>query len=102
MTLKYSKNLVFGIHSFILALFVGGALSFFAPTVSAAKENGSSTIANDARLGGVNARTRFVADLSKPTDYRIFTLADHIGLLLISQMCALNCHKDLAAQARDW
>ena len=41
-----------------------------------------STIAKDARLGGDSARTRFVADLSKPTDYRIFTLADPYRVII--------------------
>ncbi len=41
-----------------------------------------STIAKDARLGGDAARTRFVADLSKPTDYRIFTLADPYRVII--------------------
>ena len=41
-----------------------------------------STVANDARLGGDGARTRFVTDLSKPTDYRIFTLADPYRVII--------------------
>lgn len=32
--------------------------------------------ASDARLGGDTARTRFVVDLSKEVDFRVFTLAD--------------------------
>ena len=46
-----------------------------APTIAFAKDDGS-TVAKDARLGGNKARTRFVADLSRATKYRIFTLAD--------------------------
>jgi N-acetylmuramoyl-L-alanine amidase len=33
-------------------------------------------LATDARLGGDEARTRFVVDLSKPVDLNVFTLAD--------------------------
>jgi len=33
-------------------------------------------IARDARVGGDLGKTRFVADLSKPVDFRVFTLAD--------------------------
>lgn len=47
-----------------------------------AADNKNSTIANDARLGGDGARTRFVADLSKPTDYRIFTLSDPYRVII--------------------
>ena len=64
----------------IISLILLLALSF--PQVALAKGDGSSTIANDARLGGDNARTRFVADLSKPTDYRIFTLADPYRVII--------------------
>ncbi len=41
-----------------------------------------STVAQDARLGGDAARTRFVADLSKTTDYRIFTLSDPYRVII--------------------
>lgn len=33
-------------------------------------------VANDARVGGDLKKTRFVADLSKPVDFRVFTLGD--------------------------
>ena len=33
-------------------------------------------VANDARVGGDLKKTRFVADLSKPVDFRVFTLSD--------------------------
>ncbi len=33
-------------------------------------------VAKDARVGGDLSKTRFVADLSKPVDFRVFTLAD--------------------------
>lgn len=35
-----------------------------------------SSVAKDARLGGDKNRTRFVADLSKEVEFRLFTLAD--------------------------
>lgn len=41
-----------------------------------------STVAKDARLGGDKARTRFVADLSRSTDYTIFTLADPYRVII--------------------
>lgn len=66
--------------TFIISLILLLALSL--PQAALAKGDGSSTIANDARLGGDNARTRFVADLSKPTDYRIFTLADPYRVII--------------------
>lgn len=42
----------------------------------------NSAVANAARVGGNKARTRFVADLSKATDYRIFTLADPYRVII--------------------
>ena len=45
-------------------------------------QNAPSTVAKDARLGGDAARTRFVADLSKTTDYRIFTLSDPYRVII--------------------
>jgi len=33
-------------------------------------------VANDARVGGDLKKTRFVADLSKPVDFRVFTLGE--------------------------
>lgn len=62
-----------------LAVILGLSSFFNAPV--AAKDKGS-TVAKDARLGGNKARTRFVADLSKATDYRIFTLADPYRVII--------------------
>lgn len=45
-------------------------------------KDADGTVANDARLGGNKARTRFVADLSKATQYRIFTLADPYRVII--------------------
>lgn len=60
----------------VVALCVSMAvLAFSAVPLAFAKDEGS-TVAKDARLGGNKARTRFVADLSRATKYRIFTLAD--------------------------
>ncbi len=46
-----------------------------APDYASAGQNGAA-VANDARLGGDAKRTRFVADLSKKVDFRVFALAD--------------------------
>lgn len=37
---------------------------------------GAEPVAKDARVGGDLKKTRFVADLSKPVDFRVFTLGD--------------------------
>lgn len=83
--LKHHSTGVWGVVSqaFLLLplLFVLGSVPV-SVSVAFAKGDGSSTIANDARLGGDGARTRFVADLSKPTDYRIFTLADPYRVII--------------------
>lgn len=68
--------------SCLSVLLIGCVVFLSAPSFVLAKGDASSTIANDARLGGDNARTRFVADLSKPTDYRIFTLADPYRVII--------------------
>ncbi len=81
---KFKRYLGVTIHlkslTYILSLIFIVATGL--PHVALAKGDGTSTIANDARLGGDNARTRFVADLSKPTDYRIFTLADPYRVII--------------------
>ena len=40
------------------------------------------TVAKDARLGGDAQRTRFVADLSRQVEFRVFTLADPYRLIV--------------------
>lgn len=42
----------------------------------------AETVAKDARVGGDIQRTRFVADLSKEVDFRLFTLADPYRLII--------------------
>jgi len=49
------------------------ALGCYAALANATYAN---PVANDARVGGDLSKTRFVADLSKPVDFRVFTLAD--------------------------
>ena len=41
-----------------------------------ARLSAGPSVARDARVGGDLQRTRFVADLSKEVDFRLFTLAD--------------------------
>lgn len=60
---------------------MAAALLVLAPSIGFAKDR-PSTVAKDARLGGDEARTRFVADLSKITDYRIFTLSDPYRVII--------------------
>src|SRR5271170_3332706 len=43
---------------------------------AAAETSDSSPVATDARLGGDETQTRFVMDLSRKIDLRVFTLAD--------------------------
>jgi len=67
----------------IASLLMTAALFMIAhPIVAKAKDNPKATIAKDARLGGDSARTRFVADLSAATDYRIFTLSDPYRIII--------------------
>ncbi|MEC9367603.1 MAG: N-acetylmuramoyl-L-alanine amidase [Pseudomonadota bacterium] len=42
----------------------------------------AETVTTDARVGGDAQRTRFVADLSKAADFRLFTLADPYRLII--------------------
>lgn len=55
----------------LAGVLLGGAFVTHAGPVSAAQ-----SIARDARLGGDEQRTRFVADLSREVRFRLFTLAD--------------------------
>lgn len=57
-----------------LALLLLAALGLNAPAASAAPAK--PAIANDARLAGDTARTRFIADLSKKVDVSVFALDD--------------------------
>ncbi len=66
----------------VCGLISGAMMLVIAPVHLYAKDAADSTVANDARLGGDGARTRFVTDLSKPTDYRIFTLADPYRVII--------------------
>ncbi len=57
-------------HSFALCLLAAVlALSLAGP-------GNAEPVANDARVGGDLSKTRFVADLSKPVDFRVFTLGN--------------------------
>ena len=42
----------------------------------------ASTVANDARLGGDAESTRFVADLSREVEFRVFTLANPYRVII--------------------
>ena len=44
--------------------------------IAAADSALADPVANDARVGGDLRKTRFVADLSKPVDFRVFTLGN--------------------------
>lgn len=58
-----------------VAFLLGLVLAALGPNDSA--EAGSKkTVANDARLAGDKARTRFIADLSKKVDVNVFALGD--------------------------
>ncbi len=56
----------------LAALSMAGALIFLAVCATAHAE----PVAKDARVGGDLSKTRFVADLSKPVDFRVFTLSN--------------------------
>lgn len=66
----------------VLAVLVTGNTGSVRAEKGAKGEVGKSTVAKAARVGGNKARTRFVADLSKATDYRIFTLADPYRVII--------------------
>lgn len=70
--------------SFITGLLMSAAILMMTnPMIAIAKDGkNQATIAKDARLGGDSARTRFVADLSAATDYRIFTLSDPYRIII--------------------
>ncbi len=52
------------------------------PVSAQAGPKGTGAIAKGARLGGDLTRTRFVADLSKPVDFNVFTLADPYRVII--------------------
>jgi len=70
--------LVFGVRRASVAARCRLPYLGFAAFVMAFAWNGAAlagtTIANDARLGGDAQRTRFVADLSRAVEFRVFTL----------------------------
>ena len=72
-SVRFAKYDLCGLVVFAFLILMGGVFDG-APLL--AKDAQKSTVAKDARLGGDKARTRFVADLSRTTDYRIFTLSD--------------------------
>src|SRR5688572_16641118 len=58
------------------ALLLGLSLAAFAVGANHAEAGAKNTVANDARLAGDRARTRFIADLSKKVDVNVFALGD--------------------------
>jgi N-acetylmuramoyl-L-alanine amidase len=59
-----------------LALLLGLSLAAIAVAANHAEAGAKKTVANDARLAGDKARTRFIADLSKKVDVNVFALGD--------------------------
>lgn len=58
-------------------------LAFCLPQASqGAEPRGDKTVANDARLAGDKARTRFIADLSKKVDITVFALDDPYRVII--------------------
>lgn len=69
LTMALTASFASAVH--MLAVLVAAALMIGATaTVSA------EPVAKDARVGGDLRKTRFVADLSKPVDFRVFTLSN--------------------------
>lgn len=58
------------------ALVAGLAVAAAAERRPSSPAGGEFPVATDARLGGDQSRTRFVVDLTKAIDLRVFTLAD--------------------------
>lgn len=63
-------------RSVVGILFTALAVFAAAVVVDRVPAYAAQPVARDARLGGDHKRTRFVADLSKPVNFRVFTLAD--------------------------
>lgn len=57
-------------------------IAAFLPTMAHAGAKGTGAIAKSARLGGDLNRTRFVADLSKPVDFNVFTLPNPYRVII--------------------
>lgn len=62
--------------SHALARLMAASLAAVALVVSLAAAALAEPVARDARVGGDLSKTRFVADLSKAVDFRVFTLAN--------------------------
>jgi len=62
--------------AFFGALIAGIGLAARAPAAPAPQSADAFPIATDARIGGDEAQTRFVLDLSRKIDLHVFTLAD--------------------------
>ena len=62
------------------ALFAGTAMAAGAPATAPVSD--SFPVATDVRLGGDGTQTRFVMDLDRRIDLRVFTLADPYRLVL--------------------
>ncbi len=59
-----------------LAFLLGPILAAAGAADAAQARSQKKTVANDARLAGDKARTRFIADLSKQVDVNVFALGD--------------------------
>jgi N-acetylmuramoyl-L-alanine amidase len=66
--------------AFLGALFAGAALAASPPATTPPAD--SFPVATDVRLGGDDAQTRFIVDLSRKIELRAFTLADPYRVVL--------------------
>jgi N-acetylmuramoyl-L-alanine amidase len=72
--MRVQRVLIAGAPAWGLAL--GLLLTMTGPSALAAKAEFKPAIANDARVAGDRERTRFIADLSKKVDVRVFALGN--------------------------
>jgi N-acetylmuramoyl-L-alanine amidase len=55
---------------------------FLASPASAQQSNPAMAVANGVRIGGDEIRTRFVVDIDRPVDFRVFILADPYRVII--------------------
>ncbi len=57
-------------------------------------------VASDARIGGDEIRTRFVVDIDRPVDFRVFILADPYRVIIDLPQVAFNLPANSGQQGR--
>jgi len=85
---------------FLTAILMLAGAAMVAFPASAQQTNSTMPVASDARIGGDEIRTRFVVDIDRPVDFRVFILADPYRVIIDLPQVAFNLPANSGQQGR--